>query len=111
MMRLLFSWRGRILRTDWWFGSFVSVFLSILLSLFWIITNHDKPVESISHWIQEDAGYIVAIFIWNQVCLSIKRYHDIGWSRYYALILVIPFLGWIINTVLCGFIESDRNKS
>lgn len=113
MMRLLFLWRGRISRTGWWLGNFMSVFVAGLLFLFDIITSSNSISSngSLAVYIQEDGGYIIAAFIYIQVCLAIKRYHDLGVSGYYSLLLFIPVIGWFIILVSCGFMKGVPNKN
>ena len=113
MMRLLFLWRGRISRADWWLGGFSSVFVAGLLFLFDIITSSNgiSSDGSLAAYIQEEAGLVIATFIYIQVCLTIKRYHDIGVSGYYSLLLFIPVIGWLIIFVSCGFMKGDPNKN
>ena len=110
MMRLLFSWRDRISRAGWWLGNFMSVLVAGLLFLFDIIRFSSNGYDSLVIYIQEEP-FAVSIFIYIQVCLAIKRYHDIGMSGYYSLLLLIPVIGWLIIIVSCGFMKGDPNKN
>ena len=108
IIRLLFSWRGRISRAGWWLGNLMSVLVTGLL---YLLSDRTSSDGSLAAYIQENGGFVIATFIYIQVCLTIKRYHDIGRSGYYSLLLFIPVIGWLIIFVSCGFMKGDPNKN
>ena len=85
---LLFSFRGRISRKQWWFGSPVSYFCFHFI----IETIAINPNNFFA------AALISLPFLWVPLALNIKRHHDRnrpGWWTIIVLLCAIP--PWVVS--------------
>jgi FAD/FMN-containing dehydrogenase/uncharacterized membrane protein YhaH (DUF805 family)/SAM-dependent methyltransferase len=87
LVKLFFSFHGRTARGDFWYA--VLVVLSIFVV--WYIALEAAFGHAIT-WI------LYVPLYWSLFALAIKRYHDIGRSGWWLLLLVIPLIGpaWVI---------------
>ena len=46
---------------------------------------------------------VSALFVWCGVILTIKRWHDLDKSAWWALLGCVPVVGWIWQLVRCNF--------
>ncbi len=95
--KLLFSFEGRISRTQWWKGIFLSFILYlILLIVFALITSPytmSLSVDAKSTFSSYLTILIMLIvFLWPVLCITNKRLHDLNMSGWLNLI-VLFYLG------------------
>jgi FAD/FMN-containing dehydrogenase/uncharacterized membrane protein YhaH (DUF805 family) len=87
LLSLFFSFYGRVRRGDWWYAVLVvvSVFAVLFIAL-------EAAVGRTSTWL------LYAPLYWSLFAVSIKRYHDIGRSGWWLLLLLIPLVGpvWVL---------------
>ena len=100
MRQLLFGFEGRIGRIAFW-----SVQIPVLV-LFWLYGQHVDPL--LARWFPYSvfegltfALVLVAPLIWVECAIVIKRCHDRGKSGFWALLLLLPVLGWLWLLVDC----------
>lgn len=90
LLKLLFSIRGRVSRADFWYASLLVI--SVFVVGFVLI-------DDLAGW---NATWILyPPFLWSLFVLAKKRYHDLGRSVGWLLLLAIPLLGpaWVIGTL------------
>ena len=108
--------KGVLLLTAIWFAVIFTV--ALLLGLSGIVNEFGEPE------ISED-GFVVflilvaLIWIWNGYALSVKRLHDrdksAWWMLLWALLALIPFVGWILvpiwQLIELGFLEGTPGRN
>jgi FAD/FMN-containing dehydrogenase/uncharacterized membrane protein YhaH (DUF805 family)/SAM-dependent methyltransferase len=87
LINLFFSFHGRVARGDFWYAILLvlSVFAVFFIAL-------ESAFGRASTWL-----LYVPLF-WSLFAVSIKRYHDIGRSGWWLLLLLIPLIGaaWVV---------------
>jgi len=101
----LFSFKGRMSRSDYWLKGFLPLLpLSILnnVLLYGVNTEESRAIAMI----------LGIIGLWPSMALAIKRLHDRNRSGWFLLIFLIPFVGpiWFLIEIwfLRGTIGSNR---
>ena len=84
MLNKLFSLKGRVNRSLYWFIPILSWFVPDILTLITSSITNNFPL-------QISLLLIVCLFIWVFLAQSIKRAHDIGKSGWYLLIPLFQF--------------------
>jgi FAD/FMN-containing dehydrogenase/uncharacterized membrane protein YhaH (DUF805 family)/SAM-dependent methyltransferase len=87
LTRLFFSFRGRIARGDFWYALLVVLSVFTVLSI--VLEGLFGPAAT---WLLYPPLY------WALLAVAIKRYHDIGRSALWLLLLLVPIIGpaWVI---------------
>ena len=108
----LFSFKGRIRRSDYWIGMIV-IFIGMValasgLAAWWrvdLADRYDLRASAIQ------AG-VVLLFMWPNLAVSVKRLHDRDQSGWWILLSFLPIIGnaWtIINLgILRGTMGDNR---
>jgi len=96
---LLFSFDGRITRTQLW-----SVWFCLLALMI--------PLYTIAILLSEDLFNLVVLLsliptAWIGLALEVKRWHDLGKSGFWFFIGLVPYIGGLIKLVMLGFFPSD----
>jgi uncharacterized membrane protein YhaH (DUF805 family) len=106
MMQLLFSFNGRIRRTNYWLGAIgaglaYGVVAGLCLTL-GIMMNHGQGVGIIGMLL-----YLVVLFfaMWTGLALQTKRWHDRDKSWVWVFINFIPLVGALWTLIECGFLD------
>ena len=90
----LFSFRGRLCRSDYWLKGFLPLLtIGIINNI--LIYGVDE------HW-SRDVGMIIGILcLWPTLALLFKRVHDRDRSAWFILIFLIPIVGsiWLLVEV------------
>ena len=100
MRELLFGFEGRIGR-----GAFWIVQIPLLVGLCFFVQRVDPLL---ARWFPYSvfegltfALVLVAPLIWVECAIVIKRCHDRGKSGFWALLLLLPVLGWLWLLLVC----------
>jgi uncharacterized membrane protein YhaH (DUF805 family) len=102
MLDLFFSPTGRIGCAPWWYATLFNVFV-IVISISTLLSGvQDQHVPSL----------VLALFLglavlWSIFAVNAKRYHDLGKSELWCLVILFPVLGLIWTTVECGFVGGE----
>jgi uncharacterized membrane protein YhaH (DUF805 family) len=103
--KFLFSFEGRISRKAYWIYFVVSLLLGIGLQVAAIGTggfsmDPNAAPPSIPIWF-----WLVQIpLLWIGLAVMAKRWHDQDRSGWWTLLILIPFLGFLIVIIMLGFI-------
>ena len=108
---VLFRFQGRINRRDYWLKgillaplTIISAYIVIALSLAWVISNNADPA---AHLLLEpdplDFQIFELLFIpfgvvltWMYLAISTKRWHDIGKSAWWNILIFVPIVGTLV---------------
>lgn len=93
----LFSFEGRVSRGTYW-G--VQIFAVVVWWVFqWILVASGMSRDSVMlfFWIG------TAVIGWVGLAVSARRWHDMDCSAWCLLILLIPFIGWLVTLGALGF--------
>jgi len=109
----LFSANGRVSRQSYWLSglAFSAVNLVVLYLTLrpWIaiLTGHADIILADGIWynlVQSLTLLAVStLLLWGNVVVTIKRWHDLGKSGWWTLIIFVPLVGAIWHLVECGF--------
>jgi uncharacterized membrane protein YhaH (DUF805 family) len=96
---VFFSFNGRITRRTWWTAWIVLLVLEVAVN-HWLsrALNDDKAFidgtwENLKDIFADTSGWIVAlIFLWPNIAMNTKRFHDLNMPGWWWLLFVAPFL-------------------
>jgi uncharacterized membrane protein YhaH (DUF805 family) len=57
------------------------------------------------------AAFLVLTWTWKSVCLTAKRWHDIGKSGWWALLMLVPVIGWLWTLAECGWRDGQVEEN
>ena len=108
---LLFNADGRVSRTQYWISMIVfSVVNQIVLFMIFrpliaLLFGVPLPPESVWYNLAQNLTLFAAacLLLWWSVVVSIKRWHDVGKSGLWELIIFVPVIGMFWKLVVCGF--------
>lgn len=113
LVAFLFSANGRVSRRAYWLSGLVfsAVNLVVLYLTFrpWIaiMTGHTDVIMADGVWynLVQNLTLLAAstLLLWCNVVVIVKRWHDLGKSGWWALIIFVPFVGGLWQLVECGF--------
>lgn len=112
IIALLFGFQGRIPRQPYWMGQ-IGVFIACQMVIFASKSMRGRLADD------PHAGGMIALslvgsltllalmlaLIWISIALVVKRWHDRGKSGVWALLGLVPILGWTWQFIECGFLE------
>ncbi len=112
LVRFLFSAEGRVSRSQYWISNIVfaivnQVILYLLLRpLIALFTGVALPPESPWYTMAEYLTLLVAyaLLLWWTVVVAVKRWHDLGKSGLWELLIFVPVIGWLWKLIMCGFV-------
>jgi len=110
MKSILFSFKGRIGRKQFFLGIGCMLLQTLILFLLLSMTfNPETPVPG-------PAGFaILAIMMilntWQSFALYTKRFHDRNKSGWWVLISLVPLIGAIWIIVECGFLKGSDEEN
>lgn len=99
---------GRANRSEFWFFILFSTLLSLvwelLLTLLAVVTNFPVALAGI-------LNLAVPLYLCSPtISVSIRRLHDTGRSGWWYLLMLIPYLGWIILLIFYCLDSGKDNK-
>ena len=101
--RLLLDPRGRISRRNWWiYGVALMLGLGLLLN----------ALLGIARVRVETAEQLVnVLLLWPVLAVSIKRWHDRDQSGWWALVVLVPVVGWLWALWCNGFLRGTAGAN
>jgi uncharacterized membrane protein YhaH (DUF805 family) len=109
LQALLFSFDGRIRRSQWWLvqlGLLVGGLLALVLAAIVLSPIEMKETLAVQLVFGLLAGGAAATMTWINLATSAKRFHDQDLSGWFYLISFVPVIGGIIVLGLLGFRDS-----
>jgi uncharacterized membrane protein YhaH (DUF805 family) len=110
MLRLLFSFEGRVNRAKYWL---VHIGVALAIAVFWLLivgtvdfATHD-PRQRLAEI--RGASLLMALpmfvlFFWSGLAISVKRWHDRNKSGWWVLIGFVPVIGHLWFLIECGLL-------
>ena len=105
---LLFSFRGRINRLPYWIVTLILVGIGGASGQSVTLHGPDNPM-TISLALIMLATFIIGV--WVGLAIQVKRWHDRDKSGYWALLNLVPVLGWIWVIVECGLMPGSAGAN
>ena len=99
-LRLYWDWRGRISRSNFWFGQFS--LWTVYLSLFGCL---DRLVG------YQSTLVLCPPMLWALFSLMAKRFHDRNKSPVWVVIILLPVLGPIWCLIELGFLPGTAAEN
>lgn len=101
MIRRLFSFQGRVTRTEFWttWGSGILV-LAFLGGL-----SQGKAIP------KPVAGIAACLVLIPMAAVQAKRWHDLGMSGWWILINAVPGFGPLFSIVMLGLVHGTRGAN
>ncbi|MDD1781395.1 DUF805 domain-containing protein [Enterovibrio sp. ZSDZ35] len=104
MKNVLFSFKGRIGRKQFWLGSLVMLIQNIILfvafSMTFDMTTNMPTVAGFGI-----LAVTLVLSIWEATALYVKRFHDRSKSGWWVLIGFVPVIGALWLLIECGFLK------
>jgi uncharacterized membrane protein YhaH (DUF805 family) len=101
LMSLLFSFRGRVKRLQFWVVTLVLIGWGATFQQFMGPYGPENPM-TIGPVIVTLANFFVVLWIW--LAVQIKRWHDRDKSGWWAALNLIPVIGQVWILIECGFL-------
>ena len=109
---ILFSFKGRIDLGTFWVAHFsVIIFSVVVLGLVIELGDLIPLTGDPNPLLFAPMVMILGVSMWMSLAIFTKRWHDIGWSGWMNLTLVIPLVGFIsplFLALLPGKAESNK---
>ncbi len=116
VMDILFSFKGRIRRRQYWITALLTgIVFAVLINVVmgFVMATNPGMIESgqlpAAFWIGMGLAYIP--LIWISLALAIKRWHDRDKSGWWVLIGLIPIVGGIWTLIECGFLDGTQGPN
>jgi uncharacterized membrane protein YhaH (DUF805 family) len=101
-MEFLFFPSGRIGRGKWWLGQLaIGSNLGLWAGLAFVGPSDLRPIFTLIMLVMS------ALNLWVNFCVSAQRYHDLGKSGWWFLLVFVPLIGPIWQLIELGFISGD----
>jgi uncharacterized membrane protein YhaH (DUF805 family) len=115
MLKSLFSSKGRINRIKFLLAYVVSILVVLILSSIFDQISYAAEASggsmlfSPGFWIGSTLSILNSFtFLWIVIALTIKRCHDIGWSAWASLFILVPVLGFLLFVFYPGQAVSNQ---
>ncbi len=101
---LFFSAEGRIPRSQYWLGTILLLFAQIGIGFMLGEAGESSAKDVLT--IITSIGFIAVGFL-----LAIKRFHDLGKSGWFSLLLIIPLVGILIGLIWLGCFKGNEGTN
>ncbi len=110
MLNFFFGFEGRVRRSNYFFGALVAgcLYSVLCVSTFAAMGVHvGERLHSVTWDFEPSAvGLAIAcvlslIALWAMLALTVKRWHDVGMTGWFALLTLPPFANGMVFLLLC----------
>jgi uncharacterized membrane protein YhaH (DUF805 family) len=109
IVEMLYSFKGRIKRSEWWLWMIATyVFHGIVVIGIIILAYESGP--SINNRGLVFVLILIPVLIhvlWVGIAIYVKRFHDLGHSGWMVCLGLIPYIGGLILLIMCGIIDGN----
>jgi len=92
---LYWSWDGRIQRSTWWA-------YTLLLGLVFGGLGRASTSGGTGELVFSVIVWLISVPFF--LALDVKRWHDRDKPAWWAVVCIIPIVGWLLRLVVCGFL-------
>jgi uncharacterized membrane protein YhaH (DUF805 family) len=108
-LRRYFSFVGKSPRTEYWVTLLVSgVFFFVAYAV-----SSEFAAGFPHHRAEESFWFMMMLlsppFIWLQLSVTARRLGDLGWSKWYSLTVLVPYVG-LIPVIALGCMPSPKSE-
>lgn len=119
MQALLFGFRGRFTRANFWLVHVgVSVVATVLLGAAFVSSVLSAGVDgaaTATFTVLGMTGVVVALLfvplVWIGLAASVKRWHDCDKSGWWMLVTFVPVIGGLWFLIECGFLPGTQGPN
>jgi len=102
-LSLYFGLRGRISRRSFWLHGVLAL---LVLGLVGVALLRIAGVGA-----QFAEGAVNVVLAWPAAALSAKRWHDIDRSGWFALVTLVPGIGWLVSLIANGLLRGTAGPN
>lgn len=103
LQQLLLRLDGRIGRRAWWmWGVALPLGLSLYVTVVLRVAGLPENSTELS---------VNLLLLWPTLAVSVKRWHDRGKSGWWALVALIPLVGWLWMLIENGVLRGDAGPN
>jgi uncharacterized membrane protein YhaH (DUF805 family) len=108
VLKFLFSFEGRIGRAWYWLIQILQTAIaSVLMAAAGIFSPSLGDNEISDVVLYAALGAVLAIYFAMWLANHAKRWHDLGRSGWWTLIVLIAMVGPVILLIMCGLVRGD----
>lgn len=100
----LLTTNGRIPRSVFW------AFMGGMYGLFAILGLIHENIK-LPEWAEMTFGFFIFSIILTGIIVQIKRWHDLDMSGWWVLVNVIPCVGILCTTIMCGMMKGTPGRN
>jgi len=115
LLKLFFSFHGRIRRRDYWLGELsisAIMYLAIVLDSIFAPNRPDQALTQ-ALMVLSVLGVLAVLVacVWSSLALRVKRWHDRDKSWFWIFIGFIPLLGGLWELIELGFLDGSPREN
>jgi uncharacterized membrane protein YhaH (DUF805 family) len=100
LINLFFSFEGRISRKSYW----LYCALPTIIVSFYVEFAH-------IYFSLPEKLFLILIFLWPNLAIHVKRWHDQDKSGWWHLICFVPYIGFLVAIIMCGFVKGSQGRN
>jgi uncharacterized membrane protein YhaH (DUF805 family) len=100
-----FDFSGRATRKEYWMFQFLIAVLYLVTFLLGILLQLDRTL-SLAVVI-----FMVGFFILPCISIQVRRFHDVGYSGWWVLITLFPYVGALFSFCICCWSSQTGTNS
>jgi uncharacterized membrane protein YhaH (DUF805 family) len=119
VLNFFFGFRGRVRRSSYFFGALAAMCVWSILCVSVVVTiavangahvdattssfliEDSADWETTGAWLLPAFGVLGLIGLWSSLALTVKRWHDVGMTGWFALLTLPPFANFMMFVLLC----------
>ncbi len=112
LLRMFFSYKGRLRRRDYWFAYVTA--LVLMFVLLWLETSLQSAAKGNLALMLPLALFSLALpfaFLWSILAIQVKRWHDRDKSWFWLFIGFIPIIGGVWLFVELGCLDGTAGDN
>lgn len=103
------SFSGTDSKADWWSTTIVCLIIDAMAVAGGLIAafNLSSPLN---YLVSSLAIFVLFLTLWATFAVSSRRFRDLGYSPWLTLLYLIPYIGWLLVWIPCGFLPFKTSK-
>jgi uncharacterized membrane protein YhaH (DUF805 family) len=105
VLKFLFSFEGRIGRAWYWV---IQILQFAIASVLMVAAANFSLMGAAAKVVSFPAiGVVIVMYGAMSLANHTRRWHDLGRSGWWTLIVLVPMVGPVILFIMCGFVRGD----